>query len=116
MKVALIVVALAFVIAAMAIFTLRSEPERVAAAEVASKSPGEAPRYSSVQIGSAPVAGSDLLCSVVVLKGGVLCPHRTAEHHDRRGFDLGHSSPLRSAQTPHTRLHRQSLLPQEVRC
>ena len=48
-------------IAAMVIFALRSEPERVAAAEVASKSPGEAPRYSSGQIGSATVAGGDLL-------------------------------------------------------
>ena len=61
MKVGLIIMALAFVIAAMVIFTLRSEPERVAAAEVASKSHGEAPRYSSGQIGSATIAGSDLL-------------------------------------------------------
>jgi hypothetical protein len=43
MKVGVIMVALAFVIAAMVIFTPRSEPERVAAAEVATKSPGEAP-------------------------------------------------------------------------
>jgi len=38
MKLRVIMVALAFVIAAMVIFALRSEPERVAAAEVASKS------------------------------------------------------------------------------
>ena len=117
MKVGLIMVALAFVIAAMVIFALRSEPERVAAAEVATKSPGEAPRYSSDQIGRATIAGSDLLWQRSGASGGVLCPHRTAERPRRRGFDLGHSGPLRSDQTPPTGLHRQGQLPQEVlRC
>ena len=46
--------ALALVIAAVVVsVTLRSEPERVVAAEVATKSPGEAPRYSSGEEGSA---------------------------------------------------------------
>jgi sortase (surface protein transpeptidase) len=50
MKVGLIMLALALalVITAMVVSaTLRSEPERAVAAEVAAKSPGEAPRYSS---------------------------------------------------------------------
>ena len=46
--------ALALVIAAVVVSaTLRSEPERVSAAEVATKSPGPAQRYSSGQEGSA---------------------------------------------------------------
>jgi sortase A len=46
--------ALALVIAAVVVSaTPRSEPERVVAAEVAMKSPGEAPRYSSGKEGSA---------------------------------------------------------------
>ena len=46
--------ALALVIAAVVVsVTLGSEPERVVAAEVATKSPGEAPRYSSGEEGSA---------------------------------------------------------------
>ncbi len=56
MKVGLIMMALALalVITAMvASATLRSEPERLVAAEVATKSPGEAPRYSSGEQGSA---------------------------------------------------------------
>jgi sortase A len=55
MKVGLImiVLALALLIAAMVSATLRSEPERVVAAEVATKSPGEAPLYSSGQEESA---------------------------------------------------------------
>jgi hypothetical protein len=80
MKLGVIVVALAFVISAMEIFPLRTELERTVAADVASKSHGEAPRYSSVQIGSATVAGSDLLWQCSGASGGVLCPHRTAEH------------------------------------
>jgi len=54
MKVGLIMMALALVIAAGVVrATLRSEPERLVAAEVAAKSPGEAPRYSSGEEGSA---------------------------------------------------------------
>ena len=55
MKVGLIVMALALalVIAAVVSATLRSEPERVLPAEVATKSPSEAPPYSSGQEGSA---------------------------------------------------------------
>jgi sortase A len=56
MKVGLIMMALAFalVITAMVVSaTLRSEPERVVAAEVAAKTPGEAQRYSSGEEGSA---------------------------------------------------------------
>jgi hypothetical protein len=46
--------ALALLIAAGVVrATLRSEPERVVAAEVAKKSPGEAPRDSSGEEGSA---------------------------------------------------------------
>jgi hypothetical protein len=46
--------ALALVIAAVVVrVTLGSEPERVVAAEVAKKSPGEASRYSSGEEGSA---------------------------------------------------------------
>jgi LPXTG-site transpeptidase (sortase) family protein len=56
MKVGVIMLALALalVIAAVVVsVTVGSEPERVAAAEVAAKSPGQAPRYSSGQEGSA---------------------------------------------------------------
>jgi sortase A len=56
MKVGLIMMALALalVITGMVVSaTLRSEPERVVAAEVATKSPGEAPRNSSGEEGSA---------------------------------------------------------------
>jgi sortase A len=56
MKVGVIMMALvlAFVVAAMVVsVTLRSESERLVAAEVATKSPGEAPRNSSGQEGSA---------------------------------------------------------------
>jgi sortase A len=55
LKVGLIMMALvlAFVVAAMVVsVTLRSEPERVVAAEVATNSPGEAPRNSSGEEGS----------------------------------------------------------------
>jgi sortase A len=46
--------ALALVVAAAAVSaTLSSEPERMVAAEVATKSPGQAPRYSSGEEGSA---------------------------------------------------------------
>ena len=48
MKVGLSMMALALVIAAVVVSaTLRSEPDRVIAAEVATKSPGQAQRYSS---------------------------------------------------------------------
>jgi sortase A len=50
----MIALALALVIAAAVVsVTLRSEPERLVAAEVATKSPGEAPRTSSGEEGSA---------------------------------------------------------------
>src|ERR671921_2629002 len=50
----MMVVALALVIAAVVVSaTLRSGPEGVVAAEVAAKSPGEAPRYSSGDEGRA---------------------------------------------------------------
>jgi sortase A len=52
--VVMMALALALVIAAVVVsVTLGSEPERVAPAEVAKRSPGEAPRSSSVQEGSA---------------------------------------------------------------
>ena len=50
MRVGVIMMALALalvVAAAVVSAALRSEPERVVPAEVATKSPGEAPRYSS---------------------------------------------------------------------
>jgi sortase A len=54
LKVGLILMALALLIAAVVVsVSLRSDPERVVAAEVATKSPGEAQRYSSGQEGSA---------------------------------------------------------------
>ena len=56
MKVGVILMALALALLVAAVvvsFALRSEPERVVAAEVATNSPGEASRYSSGQIGSA---------------------------------------------------------------
>jgi sortase A len=56
MKVGVIMMALALAIliaAAVVSATLRSEPERLVAAEVATKSPGEALRYSSGEEGSA---------------------------------------------------------------
>jgi sortase A len=56
MKVGLIMMALALALVIGAVVvsaTLRSEPERVVAAEVATKSPGEAHRYSSGNEGSA---------------------------------------------------------------
>jgi cytoskeletal protein RodZ len=54
LKVGVIMMALALLIAAGVVrATLRSEPERVVPAEVATKSPGEAPRYSSGEEGSA---------------------------------------------------------------
>ena len=53
-KVGVIMIALALVIAAAVVSaTLRSHPERVVTAEVATKSPGEAPRYASGKEGSA---------------------------------------------------------------
>jgi hypothetical protein len=53
--------ALALVIAAAVVsVALRSEPERVVAAEVATKSPGEPPRYSSGEEGSATKKSSRL--------------------------------------------------------
>ena len=52
--VVMMALALALVIAAAVVsVALRSEPERVVAAEVATKSPDEAPRYSSSEEGSA---------------------------------------------------------------
>jgi len=57
MKVGLIMMALALALviaAAVVSATLRSEPERVVAAEVATKSSGQAPRHSSGEEGSAP--------------------------------------------------------------
>ena len=54
MGVIMMALALALLIAAVVVSaTLRSEPERVVAAEVAKRSPGEAPRTSSGQEGSA---------------------------------------------------------------
>jgi sortase A len=56
LKVGVIMMALAIALVIGALIvsaTLRSEPERVVAAEVATKSPGEAPRYSSGQEGNA---------------------------------------------------------------
>jgi sortase A len=54
LKVGLIIMALALLIAAVVVSaTLGSHPERVVTAEVATKSPGEAPRYSSGEEGSA---------------------------------------------------------------
>jgi sortase A len=54
MKVGVIMMALALLIAAVVVsVALRGEPERVVAAEVAAKSPGEAPRYSSGDEGRA---------------------------------------------------------------
>ena len=56
MKVGVIMMALALALLIAAVVvsaTLRSEPERVVAAEVAAKSPGEAPRNSSGEEGSA---------------------------------------------------------------
>jgi sortase A len=59
LKVGVIMIALALVIAAVVVsVALRSEPERVVAAEVATKSPGEAPRYFSGQEGSASMKSS----------------------------------------------------------
>ncbi len=55
MKVGLIMMALALALVIGAVVvsaTVRSEPERVVAAEVATKAPGEAPRYSSGKEGS----------------------------------------------------------------
>jgi len=55
MKVGLIMMALALALVIGAVVvsaTVRSEPERVVAAEVAAKSPGEAPRYASGEEGS----------------------------------------------------------------
>jgi sortase A len=54
LKMGLIIMALALLIAAVVVSaTLGSHPERVVTAEVAIKSPGEAPRYSSGEEGSA---------------------------------------------------------------
>jgi sortase A len=54
LKMGVIMMVLALVIAAVVVsVTLGSEPERMVAAEVATKSPGEAPRYSSGKEGSA---------------------------------------------------------------
>jgi hypothetical protein len=56
LKVGLIMMALALALVIGAVVvsaTVRSEPERVVAAEVATKSPGEAHRYSSGDEGSA---------------------------------------------------------------
>jgi sortase A len=56
MKVGLIMMALALALVIGAVVvsaTVRSEPERVVAAEIATKSPGEAPRYASGKEGSA---------------------------------------------------------------
>ena len=54
LKVGLILMALGLLIAAVVVSVpLRSDPERVVAAEVATNSPGEAKRYSSGQEGSA---------------------------------------------------------------
>ena len=54
MKVGLIMMALAVLIAAVVVSVpLRSDPERLVAAEVATNSPGQAQRSSSSQEGSA---------------------------------------------------------------
>jgi sortase A len=56
MKVGLIMMALALALVIGAVVvsaTVRSEPERMVAAEIATKSPGEAPRYASGKEGSA---------------------------------------------------------------
>ena len=53
MKVGVIMMALARLIAAVVSVALRGEPERLVAAEVAAKAPGEAPRYSSGDEGRA---------------------------------------------------------------
>jgi sortase A len=56
MKVGLIMMALALALLIAAVVVsaaLRSEPERLVAAEVATKAPGEAPRYSSGEVGIA---------------------------------------------------------------
>jgi hypothetical protein len=50
----MMVLALALLIAAAVVSaTLRTEPQQLVAAEVARRSPGEAPRYSSGEEGSA---------------------------------------------------------------
>jgi sortase A len=53
LKVGVIMMVLALLIAAVVSVTVGSKPERMVAAEVAAKSPGEAPRYSSGEEGSA---------------------------------------------------------------
>jgi hypothetical protein len=53
LKVGVIMMALALVIAAVVSVALSGEPERLVAAEVATESPGEAPRNSSGDEGSA---------------------------------------------------------------
>ena len=64
--------ALALVIAAAVVsVALRSEPERLVAAEVAAKSPGEAPRYSSGEEVSATKKSSSEKESSHYPSGGV---------------------------------------------
>jgi sortase A len=58
MKVGVIMMALALLIAAVVSFALRGEPERLVAAEVAAKSPGESLRYSSGEEGRATMQSS----------------------------------------------------------
>jgi sortase A len=76
-KVGLIMVALALLIAAVVMSaTLRSEPERVVAAEVATKSPGEAPRYASGKEASATKKSSSQKESLRYSSGGPVVQHR----------------------------------------
>jgi sortase A len=82
LKVGLIMMVLALVIAAVVVSaTLHSEPERVVAAEVAAKSPGEAPRYSSGQEGSANKKSSSEKVS----------PHSSSREEQSLGFSSSSS-------------------------
>jgi sortase A len=79
MKVGVMMMALAFalLIAALVVsVAVRSKPERVVAAEVATKSPGEAPRYSSSQDGSANKKSSSEMES----------PHSSSGEEQSLGF------------------------------
>ena len=71
-KVGVIMMALALALliaAAVVSATLRSEPDRLVAAEVARRSPGEAPRYSSGEEGIATKKSSREKESPVTLLG-----------------------------------------------
>jgi sortase A len=85
MKVGVIMMALALalLIAALVVsVAVRSEPERLVAAEVAAKSPGEAPRYSSGEEGSATKNSSSEKES----------PHSSSGEEQSLGFGLSSSS------------------------